>query len=127
MPTTLDPFARAKKLRDRSKPSVNAINAAVDAAACRMLVLSTWHIPKELAAGEAPAISRVAAAVSDHGCLVDAKLSERYIHHMLSGAGGERARQAVVDLLAFAATRGFAYVLFDDDGEELPQFPVHNW
>jgi len=127
MPTALDPFARAKKLRDRSKPSVNLINAAVDAASCRMLVLSTAHIPEGLVTGEAPAIARIAAAVGDHGWLVAATHTEHYLLSTLSGAGDARTRQAVVDLLRFAATRGFAYVLFDADGEELPQFHVYNW
>lgn len=113
--------------RTRSKPSVNLINAAVDAASCRMLVLSTAHIPEGLATGEAPAIARIATAVGDHGWLVAANRTEHYLLSTLSGAGAESTRQAVVELLHFARNRGFAYVLFDADGEELPQFPIYNW
>ena len=116
----------------RTKPSVNAINAAVDAAAARMLVVSTGHIPGALAneatapAGDAP-IARIATATGDYGWLVNTGHSADYVLNQLGASGTETTRQAVLELLHFAKRRGFHYILFDADGEELPQFTLYDW
>lgn len=114
----------------RTKPSVNAINAAVDTASARMLVLSTAHIPGALAA-TAPAtdapVARIAALTGGYGWLVSTGHSDHYVLNQLGDSGTEGARQAVLELLHFAKRRGFHYVLFDADGEELPQFTLYNW
>lgn len=113
----------------RTKPSVNAINAAVDAAAARMLVVSTGHIPGALVdapSTDAP-IARIATATGDFGWLISTGYSDDYVLDRLDAAGTESTRQAVLELLHFAKRRGFHYVLFDVDGEELPQFTLYNW
>lgn len=97
----------------RTKPSVNAINAAVDAASARVLVLSTAHIPAALAnevtasAADAP-IARIALATGEYGWLVYTGHGDDYV-------------------LGQPQRRGFRYILFDADGEELPQFTLYDW
>lgn len=90
----------------------------------KVLVVSTWHVPKSLACSayeeEPPSIAIAAAATGDYGWLV-ATVGE--LRSLPQGPD----RQAVENLLRYAKDKGCRFVLFDQDGEELKQFPIFSW
>lgn len=122
---------RANKKRSTKGRSIHAINAAVEACSMRLLVLSTAHLPESWATpgkGQVtPPMDVVASMKGEYGWLVHTGHADDWFTRCTKLVGATPPVEVLLELLRFAKHRGFTYVLFDADGDFLPQFPTYNW
>lgn len=121
----------ANKKRSSKAKGGNVINAAVEACAVKVLVLSTGHLPESWATPreghETPPMDLVASMKGEYGWLVHTGHEDDWFTRHTELVGAASPTEVLLELLRFAQRRGFTYVLFDADGDFLPQFPIYDW
>jgi hypothetical protein len=97
-----------------------------------ILTLSTGHLGEVLvtAHGTSPSfMDQHAAMKGEHGWLLwtGGDHEPMFLQQAYEGINAGEALNALSDILKAARGLGCSYVLFDNDGELLNQFPVFEW